>query len=218
MLETLERIQEEIKCKVDDAYTEKIKVETLLELLETKTVELNSKKELAELLEKVNTVLTNFFDLKRQGVIEKVENLVSYGLKAVFNQEYKFKVVIKPTANNVYTELKLEAIIDGKAVETDIMDSHGGGFIDVIAFILRLVVMHYVGKDRRELLVLDEAFSHVSREYLDNLAEFIKELSEKLHVQMIIVTHKPELIECGDYVYDTKLVNGRTVFERLKGV
>ena len=48
-------------------------------------------------------------------------------------------------------------------------------------------------------VVLDEPFRFVSREYRPAIAELVKELSEELNVQFVLVTHSSEF-EIGKVV------------------
>jgi len=59
----------------------------------------------------------------------------------------------------------------------------------------------------RKLLVLDEPFKNINdptREMHQRAAEMVKEISQRLGIQFIIVTMLPELAEVADKVFMIK--------------
>jgi ABC-type lipoprotein export system ATPase subunit len=57
---------------------------------------------------------------------------------------------------------------------------------------------------------LDETFAHVSSEYLEPMGQFLREVVDKTGVQIIMVTHQPELAEYADTVYRFSNKDGKT--------
>jgi energy-coupling factor transporter ATP-binding protein EcfA2 len=76
---------------------------------------------------------------------------------------------------------------------TDIMNSHGGGVVQIIAFILQVYAMQYSASDK--VFMLDEPFAQLSRDHKEKLAELIHELCLQFNYQFIFVTHDLELLE-----------------------
>ena len=50
---------------------------------------------------------------------------------------------------------------------------------------------------------LDESGKHLSREYLPNMAEFLKQYTRKTGRQMLLITHWEELADIADVSYKT---------------
>ena len=75
----------------------------------------------------------------------------------------------------------------------DPLGSAGGGVIDVAGFALRLAALMLSQPARRRLLVLDEPFKHLSREYRPAARELLGRLSAELGVQFLVVTHAAEV-------------------------
>lgn len=146
-------------------------------------------------------ILTKLAELKRKDLEERVENILTYALTSVFEQPYKFKIYSTLRGNQIRMEFKIEK----NGAETDIIDGQGGGIVDVVSFVLRVVNLLLYKPNVRKLVILDEFGKHISREYLPNVAALIKELAEKTQIQFLIVTHASELIECGDVTYHTSL-------------
>lgn len=147
------------------------------------------------------TILTKLAELKRQDLEERVESILTYALTSVFEQPYQFKILSSLRGNQIRMEFKIEK----NGAETDIIEGQGGGIVDVVSFVLRVVNLLMYKPNVRKLIILDEFGKHISREYLPNVASLIKELSDKTQIQFLIVTHASELIECGDVTYHTNI-------------
>lgn len=86
--------------------------------------------------------------------------------------------------------------------EVDPTASEGGGFVEVAAFALRLACLMMARPKRRRLLVLDEPFHFVSREYRDNIRNLLLGIAEEMQVQIVMVTHIDELALGTVYRFD----------------
>ena len=92
-----------------------------------------------------------------------------------------------------------------KEFSTDIIDGHGGGVVDVTAFILQVIVLLALSNKLEKVIIADEAFKHVSQEYLSNVAQFMQYLNEITGIQIIMVTHKSEFLDVADKKYEVRL-------------
>ena len=124
----------------------------------------------------------------------QISSIVSRCLEAVFGEEaYTFLVKFKQSRGK--TEAELLLLKQGASVEQaiDAIDSAGGGVVDVVSFALRLACLVLTRPKKRQLLVMDEPFKHLSKEYRPAVRDLLLTLSRELNVQMIIVTHDPVL-------------------------
>ncbi len=78
--------------------------------------------------------------------------------------------------------------------------SVGGGVLDLVSFALRL--SYWKLERTSPVIILDEPFKNLSRKLIPKAAETLKYLSNKFNLQMIIVTHIPEIAEQGDRVFN----------------
>ncbi len=144
-----------------------------------------------DLYSKVAITLASIGEARQADAQSKIEELVSRGLQGIFeNKNMYFKVV--QTQRGKTPEVKFIITsegLNGRSVETDIMDARGGGLAAVVGFLLRLVVMLLDSKVDQPVLILDESFSHVSAEFEKPLVQFIVQLVEKTNAQIILVTH-----------------------------
>jgi DNA repair ATPase RecN len=121
-----------------------------------------------------------------------VETLVTLALNSVFPNAYDFKVQFEQKRNK--TECSLWFNKSGDLLKP--LDSSGGGPIDVAALALRMTFWRI--SDVSPVLILDEPLKFVSADYREACGLILKELSSKLGVQIIMVTHLPELVPFSD--------------------
>jgi DNA repair exonuclease SbcCD ATPase subunit len=127
-------------------------------------------------------------------------------LDAVFPEPYEFEVSFEIKGNRTVAECWF--VRDGERL--DPMSSTGGGAVDIASFALRVVFwsLLYKSKKIRPLMVFDEPFRFVSRDLQQKAGMMMKELSEKLGIQFIMVTHNKDLIEAADNVVEVFLKDG----------
>ena len=148
--------------------------------LQNKDVELNKELDIERL---VLAVLTELEEESKKATIEFIEQYVSYGLNVVFSEnEYQFKV-------NVKNNLSLDFSIIKNGIEMGIERSHGGGVVDVVSFILRLIFIIRHPANLKKFMVLDEQFNAIHGEtYLENLGLLINELVDKWGLDVLLVS------------------------------
>ena len=87
-------------------------------------------------------------------------------------------------------------------------DASGGGAVDVATSALRFSIWS-LGKSRN-VIGLDEPFRFLSRDLQPKAAEMLKEISHRLDLQMIMITHSPDLIEGADKIFRTSIKDNVT--------
>lgn len=81
-------------------------------------------------------------------------------------------------------------------------DSNAGGQKDLLALILRMVVLGFVQPDGGTPLKLDEAFSQIGAGDIEETGKCLKAIGEKFNRQIILVTHQKSLMKFGDNCID----------------
>jgi DNA repair exonuclease SbcCD ATPase subunit len=121
---------------------------------------------------------------------QQIASVVTRCLKAVFGDDaYEFKIRFSQKRGR--TEAQLLFVRDGLEIEPT--EAAGGGVIDVAAFALRLACLVLIRPQKRKLLVLDEPFRFLSQEFRPAVRELLETLARETGIQMIVVTHIPEL-------------------------
>lgn len=118
-------------------------------------------------------------------------------LEAVFGED-SYELRIEFERKRGRTEARA-VLVDGEGHELDPMGAVGGGVVDVVSLALRLTALRLARPARRQLLVLDEPLKHLSRDRRPAARELIRQIAEEDGVQVILVTHQPEL-ELGEVV------------------
>ena len=134
----------------------------------------------------------------------RLDELVTLAMAAVFDDPYALEVEFVQRRGR--TEADIWFVRDGKRV--DPMAASGGGAVDVASFALRVALWSLAQPRTRNTLILDEPLRFLSRGYLPKASAMLKEISEKLGIQVIMVTHSDDLTECSDKVFEVSLRDG----------
>jgi len=126
---------------------------------------------------------------------DRIAGVVTRCLAAVFEEPYEFKIQFERIRGR--TEARLQFVRDGMAINP--IDSSGGGVVDVAAFALRVSCLMLARPAVRRVIILDEPFRFVSADRRGLVRAMLEGLSADLKIQMIIVTHMPE-IQCGTII------------------
>lgn len=124
-----------------------------------------------------------------------IQALVQNALDAVFPTVYVFKVGFELRRGQTEVDICLDK--DGEPM--DPMDSSGGGVVDVIAFALRVVAWSL--SNTAPVLILDEPMKWVSAGKRHICGELLRSVSDRLGLQIIMVTHDPELVQRADRIF-----------------
>lgn len=175
-----------------------------------------------DLLEKVKTTEREInFSEKAQAIIQKVaketqsqlefhiSDIVTMALDTIFTEPYKFRVGFVLKRNKTECELSFER--GGELI--DPLSASGGGVIDVASFALRIALWTLQAPKSRNTIILDEPFKFLSKDLLPRASELLKELSKKLNLQFIIVTHLDELTEEADKIFKVFIKKGVSKIE-----
>jgi len=151
------------------------------------------------------------YDARIGKFVQELQNIVSTGLTKVFGKKYDFRVDYR--VSGVVFEIASE---DTAGEYVDILDAHGGGVVQITAFLLHVYAMSYSRADK--VMLLDEHFNNVSKEFKSALARLIVELGEQLQFQFILVSHDAELIEYiaanpKALAYTVQIKDGQTTAE-----
>lgn len=118
---------------------------------------------------------------------EQISSLVTKCLHTIFSEDaYQFQ--IKFIQKRGRTEAELTLVRDNLLLN-DVVDSAGGGVLDVAGFALRLSCLLLMQPPLRKILVLDEPFKFVSKEYLPTVQSLLYLLHQETGIQIIMVTH-----------------------------
>lgn len=163
---------------------------------------------------KASLFLQNLSDATRKEIVEKISSIVTDALQKVKDKDLEFKMTLTTERNQV--DLKFTIVNKVNGQEYDILTSCGGGVADIVTFPLRLSLLLKWTPELARVIILDEAFKFVGVQDQDMLGEFIKQISDKLGIQIILITHSPVLSNKAHKVFTvTKAGSESKVDERL---
>lgn len=147
-------------------------------------------------LDQVTILLQKSSEYARAQVKGRVEAIVTQALTVVFpdrGYQYQMRLDVKG----------LQPIVDHWLYSEGVMRQllppdfgRGGGAIDIVCLGIRLALAELEGIQGP--LLLDEIGKHVSAEFRPNVAYFLKQYSEQIGRQIILVTHFEQLAAVGD--------------------
>ena len=120
-----------------------------------------------------------------------ISDITTLALDAVFDDPYTLKVDFVLRRNKTECDLLFKR---GK-MEIDPLESSGGGAVDVAAFALRVASWAMAKNRIRNTIILDEPLRFLSIDKQEKAGKMIKQLSDKLGIQFIFVTHESTLTE-----------------------
>jgi DNA repair exonuclease SbcCD ATPase subunit len=126
-----------------------------------------------------------------------ISDITSLALEAVFDDPYTLKVEFVQRRNK--TECDLLFVRNGK--EIDPLEASGYGAVDIAAFALRVASWSMKTPKTRNTIILDEPMLSLSEDRQPLASRMLKEISERLGIQFIIVTHKELLTEYADKIF-----------------
>lgn len=133
-----------------------------------------------------------------------ISDITSLALEAVFDNPYELKVEFIQRRNKTECDLYFER--DGNRV--DPLTASGVGAVDVAAFALRIASWSMSVPHSRNVIILDEPFRFLSENYQEQASLMLKEISSKLGIQMILITHSLTLASSADKTFEVKMKKG----------
>ena len=140
----------------------------------------------------------------QEQLVLHIQDVVNTALGTCFPNEYEFQLQFEIKRNK--TEAKLVFLKHG--FEIDPMEASGGGVVDVASFALRIAAWS-LGKTNN-VICLDEPMKFLSRDLQPRAGEILKEISQKLGIQFIMVSHVSDIIQSADRVFEISLNNKGT--------
>jgi len=153
-------------------------------------------KEVMERKIKARWVLSEVARITQERFTGYVENLVTLAIQSVFDRPLKLLVKFEIKRNNSECLLLVQ---DGDKEPYVPKDEMGGGLLDVISFALRVVLWSLEQPRSRNVLLLDEPMKFVGHgEMQQKAGDMLRDISHRLGIQLIILTHEPELMAIAD--------------------
>lgn len=155
-----------------------------------------------ELLTKVSELFRVLMDLLVVNQVRSVESVVTEGLRSIFHD---LDLWFEADVDQKYGKIAIDFFLRQGDKDNPLshrgrpLGSFGGGPSSVASLILRVLTV--LRLKLWPLLLLDEALSAVSDDYIDATAQFLQGLAGKMGVDILLVTHKQGFLEHADQAY-----------------
>jgi len=153
--------------------------------------------QLADIADKAKLILQTAAESLQNQLKDALESLCTSALNDVFPEKnLAFRVVF----NKQKVGVSVDMFIEEDGVLYDPLESRGHGMADLLTFALRVSVL-VLRPQLHKILLLDEPFTRISEEFRGRAISFLKDVADKTGIQIILVTHIPELTESADRVF-----------------
>lgn len=135
-----------------------------------------------------------------------ISDIATMALDAIFHEPYQLVAEFVERRNKLECDLMFEK--SGERV--DPLSASGGGAVDVAAFALRIASWTMENPRSRPTIILDEPLKYVSVDLQEKASMMLKEISDRLGIQFIIVTHEETLSEYADRIFTVNIKKGKS--------
>lgn len=168
-----------------------------------------------DLYEKSRLLFKKVSEYAREKSRSQIESLVTNCLQYIFDSNIEFGIEINEVRGRPEAEFYVMGSVDGETFKTRPQEARGGGVVDILSLALRIAMLEYGSPEINGPIILDEPAKHVSDEYITQVAEFLKQVSEMFDRQIIMVTHNRHLSEIANKSFRIEMSDGvsRAVFD-----
>lgn len=159
--------------------------------------------------EKCQVIIQEVAKLTQQQIILHIEDIVNSAIDFIFPNEYEFKMDFVDKRNKTECEIYLLQ----KDNKLNPITDNGGGVVDIVSFALRVSLWNLKKDKKLNTMILDEPFRFLSKGLKPQAGLLLKELSRKLKLQFIIITHDEEFINMADKIFKVKKAKGNSYIE-----
>lgn len=195
---------------------EKGKYDNLISMKQERLEEIENLKKKSEILDKSRIFLMKSAEYQREAIKSEFENMVTNALQYILEEDISFEIDIKEIRGRAEAEFFIKSIRDGIVTRTGIETARGDGIADIVGLALNIAQIECTNPKNKGPLVLDEPAKQVSAEHIENVGNFLKEISEAFDRQIIMITHIDKLGDMADAKFLVKLEGTESKVERIK--
>lgn len=157
---------------------------------------------------KARLILQESAKITQEQLQYRVSKLVTLAMESVFPDPYELALDFEDKYGRISANLSF--VREGEHINP--LEASGGGSVDVGAFGLQMSLWTLQVPRTRNVLILDEPLKWLKGGSLpEKGAQMISEISHKLGVQIIMVSHIPDQIEHADKVFHVRKNRGISV-------
>ena len=131
------------------------------------------------------TLVQTFATTLQSDVVHKFEDLLTRGVRAVFQEDVKIIIEFSSSANNVNADF-MAVLPDGKKINIAV---DGGGLRDLVGVLMRLLYLVLEPTMPSKIMLLDESFKALDANRAAIAFKFIADVARELGIQCVWITH-----------------------------
>lgn len=203
----------QLRSRLDRIMGQRDAISSQIESTNQSIVKLESE---GEILDKVTELFRHLIDQEVTVGVQAVERLQTEGLQAVFDdQDIRVSANVDTSRGKVVVDLITHQTDDsGMEIEGSSGESFGGSVSTVQSILLRLIII--LRRGLHPILLLDESLPAFDSVYITNMGRFLSALCNRLGVDILLVSHNPELVTAADRAYRIVKKDGAAKFELLR--
>jgi len=137
----------------------------------------------------------------RRGAMKgKIETVITEAVRLMYGDSYRVELSYSVKNNRSCLEIEMVRDTPAGEVRRD-MGGFGGGMADTISVPLRLMVL-MGSKQTDKVCILDECWKHMNLERVELVGKFLRLLSDRLGMQIVICSHHEKIREFADRTYE----------------
>lgn len=148
----------------------------------------------------------------RRGAMKgKIEAVITEAVRLIYGDTYRVELSYSVKNNRSCLEIEMVRETPAGEVRRD-MGGFGGGMADTISVPLRLMVL--IGsKQTDKVCILDECWKHMDLDRVELVGKFLRLLSDKLGMQIIMCSHHDKIRDFADRTYEVSETGGLSKVE-----
>ena len=195
--------------------TRKVKRDVINDRIQAHNTTISSLISRIDNLKLIEAYLSQFADERQAQVFKQIESTVTEGLRYIFQEDIRLDVSNKLVGSRSEVVFSVISETEEGELKTGVMDARGGGVAAIVGFLTQAVLI-LLTPGLRPFMALDETFRNVSSEYQEPLGQFVSDLCSRTGLQVLLVTHQPEIAEFADAHYAFTQSSGLTHIKKVK--
>ena len=167
-----------------------------------------TKTKMAE-LEQAKDVLNRILMVTQEDITHYIEQTVTNLVAHIFGDQYRFFFEMSLDRGKP----SLTPMVEKNGTQVSPKDEMGGGLMDVLALGLRMALWSLDQKALAPVMILDEPGKYLDRPRVPLFGQALKEMSNQLGLQIIMVTHLDEMKELADRSFTVRQERGVSYVE-----
>ncbi len=144
---------------------------------------------------------------RRGDVKGKIEDCVTQALAMIYGPSYRVELTYSMKNNRSHMDIEMVRDIPAGEIRRDPITGAGGGVADTISVPLRLMVLAGSRKTDR-VVILDECWKHIDLDRVDMVGNFLRELTDKLGMQVILLSHLEAIRDYAERTFEVSEKDG----------